>query len=67
MVRIRLPPAESPLRTGALQLAAVASECDPFLRSCANSALPFVHAFLASAYALKGETEHATAELTEAR
>jgi hypothetical protein len=39
-----------------------------FERACsANSALPFVHAFLASAYALKGETEHATAELTEAR
>jgi adenylate cyclase len=33
----------------------------------ANPALPPVHAFLASAYALKGETEHATAELTEAR
>ena len=33
----------------------------------ANPALPFVHAYLASAYALKGETERAAAELAEAR
>ena len=33
----------------------------------ANPALSFVHAFLASACALKGETESATAELAEAR
>jgi adenylate cyclase len=33
----------------------------------ANAGLSFVHAWLASAYALKGETEHATAELAEAR
>jgi adenylate cyclase len=33
----------------------------------ANPALSFVHLYLASAYALKGETEHAAAELTEAR
>jgi tetratricopeptide (TPR) repeat protein len=33
----------------------------------ANARLPFVHAWLASAYALKGETEHAAAELAEAR
>jgi adenylate cyclase len=33
----------------------------------ANPALSFVHLYLASAYALKGETEHAVAELTEAR
>jgi adenylate cyclase len=32
-----------------------------------NSAAPLVHAWLASAYALKGETEHAAAELAEAR
>jgi hypothetical protein len=29
--------------------------------------LPFVHALLASAYGLKGETERAAAELAEAR
>ncbi len=33
----------------------------------ANPALSYVHLCLASAYALKGETEHAAAELTEAR
>jgi TolB-like protein/Flp pilus assembly protein TadD len=33
----------------------------------ANPALPTVHASLASAYALKGETERAAAELAEAR
>jgi adenylate cyclase len=33
----------------------------------ASPALPFVHAFLASAYGLKGETERAAAELAEAR
>ncbi len=33
----------------------------------ANPRLPFVRAFLASAYALKGETERASAELAEAR
>jgi adenylate cyclase len=33
----------------------------------ANAALPFVHAWLASAYALKGDTERAAAELSEAR
>ncbi len=33
----------------------------------ANPALPFRHAWLASAYALKGETERAAAELAEAR
>jgi len=32
-----------------------------------NSELQYVHAFLASAYALKGETERAAAELAEAR
>ena len=32
-----------------------------------NPALPFVHAVLASAYALKGKTERAAAELAEAR
>jgi hypothetical protein len=33
----------------------------------ANLELQYVHAFLASAYALKGETERAAAELAEAR
>jgi adenylate cyclase len=33
----------------------------------ANPALPFVHAFLAATYALKGITERAAAELAEAR
>src|SRR6266446_6202888 len=33
----------------------------------ANAGLWYVHAYLASAYALKGETEPATAELAEAR
>ena len=33
----------------------------------ANPALPIVHAYLASAYALKGETERAAAELAETR
>jgi len=33
----------------------------------ANEALPYVHAYLAAAYGLKGETERATAELAEAR
>jgi TolB-like protein/class 3 adenylate cyclase/tetratricopeptide (TPR) repeat protein len=33
----------------------------------ANPVIPIVHAHLASAYALKGETEHAAAELAEAR
>ena len=33
----------------------------------ANPVIPIVHAHLASAYALKGETEHAVAELAEAR
>jgi TolB-like protein/Flp pilus assembly protein TadD len=33
----------------------------------ANSGLPVVHAYLASAYALKAETERAAAELAEAR
>jgi adenylate cyclase len=33
----------------------------------ANPELPVVHASLASAYGLKGETEHAAAELAEAR
>jgi len=33
----------------------------------ATAGLPFVHAWLASAYALKGETERAAAELAEAR
>ncbi len=32
-----------------------------------NAGLSFVHAFLASAYALKGETDRAAAELAEAR
>ena len=32
-----------------------------------NPALPFVHAYLASAYGLNGETERAVAELAEAR
>jgi predicted Zn-dependent protease len=31
----------------------------------ANPALPYVHAYLASAYALKGENERAAAELAE--
>ncbi len=33
----------------------------------ANSQLPFVHANLASAYALKGDTERGAGELAEAR
>ena len=33
----------------------------------ASPALPFVHAFLASAYGLKGETRRAVAEVAEAR
>ena len=33
----------------------------------ATPRLPFVRAFLASAYALKGESERAAAELAEAR
>jgi TolB-like protein/Flp pilus assembly protein TadD len=33
----------------------------------ANPALPYVHAYLASAYALKGESERAAVELAEAR
>src|SRR5271165_4184303 len=33
----------------------------------ANPEIPFVHADLASAYGLKGETEHAAAELAQAR
>jgi len=33
----------------------------------ANLELPYVHAFLASAFALKGETERAVAELDQAR
>jgi TolB-like protein len=33
----------------------------------ANTLRPIVHAYLASAYALKGETEHAVSELAEAR
>lgn len=33
----------------------------------ANEGLGYVHAYLASAYALKGETDHAAAELAEAR
>jgi tetratricopeptide (TPR) repeat protein len=33
----------------------------------ANTVRPIVHAYLASAYALQGETEHAVAELAEAR
>jgi len=33
----------------------------------ANPVRPIVHAYLASAYALQGETEHAVAELAEAR
>ena len=33
----------------------------------ANEALPYVHAYLAAAYALKGEGERAAAELAEAR
>jgi hypothetical protein len=32
-----------------------------------NAELPYAHSHLASAYALKGETEHAAAELAEAR
>ena len=44
-------------------------EAIPWLEKArsANAALPFVHAWLASAYALKGETERAAAELSEAR
>ena len=33
----------------------------------ANAALPYVHSHLASAYALKGETERAIIELAQAR
>jgi adenylate cyclase len=33
----------------------------------ANPALPYVHAYLAAAYGLTGETERAAAELAEAR
>jgi adenylate cyclase len=33
----------------------------------ANEGLPFVHVYLAAAYALKGETDRAAAELAEAR
>ena len=33
----------------------------------ANAGLPYVHRYLAAAYALKGETERAAAELSEAR
>ena len=33
----------------------------------ANAGLPYVHRYLAAAYALKGETERAAAELAEAR
>ena len=33
----------------------------------ANPENPYHHAFLASAYGLKGDTEHAVAELAEAR
>ena len=33
----------------------------------ANAALPFVHAYLAAAYALKGDTQRAAAELANAR
>ena len=33
----------------------------------ANPALPYIHAYLASAYALKGKGEHAAAELAETR
>ena len=32
-----------------------------------NARLPFVHAYLAAAYAIKGQSEHAHAELAEAR
>ena len=32
-----------------------------------NARLPFVHAYLAAAYALKGQSEHARAELVEAQ
>jgi TolB-like protein/Flp pilus assembly protein TadD len=39
-----------------------------FEKACsANPGLWYIYAYLASAYALKGETEHATAELAEAR
>jgi len=33
----------------------------------ANPAPPYIHAYLAAAYALSGDTERATAELSEAR
>ena len=33
----------------------------------ANPALLYVHSYLASAYGLKGDAEHAAAELTEVR
>jgi adenylate cyclase len=44
-------------------------EAIPWLEKArsANPEFPFVHASLASAYGLKGETERAAAELTEAR
>jgi adenylate cyclase len=44
-------------------------EAIPWLEKArsANAALPFVHAWLASAYALKGDTERASAELADAR
>ena len=44
-------------------------EAIPWLEKArsANAGLSFVHAYLASAYALKGETERAAAELAEAR
>ena len=32
-----------------------------------NARLPFVHAYLAAAYAIKGQSEHAHAELAEAQ
>jgi predicted Zn-dependent protease len=44
-------------------------EAIPWLEKArsANPEFPFVHAFLASAYALRGESERAAAELAEAR
>src|SRR5437868_4048862 len=36
-------------------------------RGAASPAYPFVHGYLAAAYALKGESDHAAAELAEAR
>lgn len=38
-----------------------------FEKACSFSRIPYLHLFLASAYALKGETTRAGAELAEAR